>query len=80
MTAVVFYDLIELHCLKKPLQRCYFFRGIADGIRTIYLFRGLSGFLRGIQARVLFQVPSTALSWSVYEFFKYILSLDEKSA
>lgn len=55
------------------------YRGIVDSIRTIYLLRGPLGFFYGIQARVVFQIPSTALSWSVYELFKYLLSL-EKSA
>lgn len=49
------------------------YRGMADGIRTIYLLRGPLGFFRGIQARVMFQMPATALSWSVYELFKFIL-------
>ena len=31
-------------------------------------------FFQGLQARVLFQVPSTAICWSVYEFFKYFLT------
>jgi solute carrier family 25 iron transporter 28/37 len=30
-----------------------------------------------LQARVLFQVPSTAICWSVYEFFKYSLTKNE---
>ncbi len=28
-----------------------------------------------MSARVLYQAPSTAIAWSVYEFFKYYLSL-----
>lgn len=51
------------------------YRGLADGIRTIYYLRGTSGFFRGLQARIIFQVPSTALSWSAYELCKYILSV-----
>uniref|UniRef100_A0A0M3I5V5 Mitoferrin-1 n=2 Tax=Ascaris TaxID=6251 RepID=A0A0M3I5V5_ASCLU len=53
------------------------YRGIMDAVRTIHFLRGSMGFFRGIQARVIYQVPSTALSWSVYELFKYILSLQE---
>nr|AAB19036.1 mitochondrial solute carrier [Onchocerca gibsoni] len=30
---------------------------------------------RGLQARIIFQVPSTALSWSAYELCKYMLSM-----
>ena len=31
--------------------------------------------LQGLSARVLYQAPSTAIAWSVYEFFKYYLNL-----
>jgi solute carrier family 25 iron transporter 28/37 len=48
--------------------------GIVDAVHSIYANRGLVGFTRGMQARVIFQVPGTALSWSVYELFKFILS------
>uniref|UniRef100_A0A0K0E1A4 Mitochondrial carrier protein n=1 Tax=Strongyloides stercoralis TaxID=6248 RepID=A0A0K0E1A4_STRER len=49
------------------------YRGITDGIVSIFSTRGLSGFFKGFQARVLYQMPATALSWSVYELFKYSL-------
>ncbi|EPB70916.1 hypothetical protein ANCCEY_09996 [Ancylostoma ceylanicum] len=49
------------------------YRGIMDAVRIIYQQRGLGGFTCGLQARVIFQVPATALSWSVYELFKYVL-------
>ncbi|VDK76673.1 unnamed protein product [Litomosoides sigmodontis] len=52
-----------------------YYKGLADGIRTIYYLRGTGGFFRGIQARIIFQVPSTALSWSAYELCKYMLSM-----
>ncbi|XP_074052105.1 mitoferrin-1-like isoform X2 [Macrotis lagotis] len=51
--------------------------GMANAVRTIYQLGGVSGFFKGIAARVLFQIPSTALSWSVYEFFKYSLTKRE---
>lgn len=35
---------------------------------------GPSGFFRGIEARVLYSMPATAICWSTYEFFKYILT------
>ena len=31
---------------------------------------------QGLQARVLYQMPSTAICWTVYEFFKYLLTKD----
>ena len=54
------------------------FRGILDAARNVFLHRGIRGFLAGMQARVLFQVPSTAIAWSVYEFFKFLLAKTER--
>uniref|UniRef100_A0A0N5AM22 Mitoferrin n=1 Tax=Syphacia muris TaxID=451379 RepID=A0A0N5AM22_9BILA len=65
---------IRCRLLKKNSSVSY--KGIFDAIRSIYSLRGSLGFFRGIQARVVYQVPSTALSWSVYEFFKFFLSFD----
>ena len=41
----------------------------------LFLFQGMG-------ARVLYQMPSTAICWTVYEFFKYFLTKDaaERSA
>ena len=36
---------------------------------------GLTGFFSGLSARILYQAPATAISWSVYEFFKYYMKL-----
>lgn len=44
--------------------------GIGGVMSTIYRVAGMSGFFQGLKARVLYQMPSTAISWSVYEFFK----------
>lgn len=48
--------------------------GLAHAFRTVYRLGGLKGFFKGAQARVIYQMPSTAISWSVYEFFKYGLT------
>ncbi|XP_073478315.1 mitoferrin-1 [Aquarana catesbeiana] len=48
--------------------------GMANTIRTVYQIGGLGGYFKGVQARVIYQMPSTAIAWSVYEFFKYFLS------
>lgn len=48
--------------------------GLAHAFRTVYRLGGLRGFFKGAQARVIYQMPSTAISWSVYEFFKYGLT------
>lgn len=48
--------------------------GMANAFRTVYQLNGLPGYFKGMQARILYQMPSTAISWSVYEFFKYFLT------
>ena len=48
--------------------------GFREAVSKIYSAKGVPGFFSGIQARVLFQMPATALSWSVYELFKYLIS------
>ncbi|XP_050181801.1 mitoferrin-1 isoform X2 [Myiozetetes cayanensis] len=48
--------------------------GMVNAFRTVYRLGGLPGFFRGVQARVIYQMPSTAIAWSVYEFFKYFLT------
>ncbi|KAH9362988.1 mitochondrial iron transporter mitoferrin [Haemaphysalis longicornis] len=44
--------------------------GLINAATTIYSCCGFKGYFRGLHARVLFQMPGTAISWSVYEFFK----------
>ncbi|NWW73113.1 MFRN1 protein, partial [Climacteris rufus] len=48
--------------------------GMGNAFRTVYRLQGLPGFFKGVQARVIYQMPSTAIAWSVYEFFKYFLT------
>lgn len=48
-------------------------QGLSDAVRTVYRLGGPMGFFRGLQARVMYQMPATAICWSTYEFFKYIL-------
>uniref|UniRef100_A0A8C4RG74 Solute carrier family 25 member 28 n=1 Tax=Erpetoichthys calabaricus TaxID=27687 RepID=A0A8C4RG74_ERPCA len=47
--------------------------GLAHAFRTVYRLGGIPAYFKGVQARVIYQMPSTAISWSVYEFFKYLL-------
>lgn len=35
---------------------------------------GPLGFFKGLGARILYSMPATAICWSTYEFFKFILS------
>ncbi|CAG0890282.1 unnamed protein product [Darwinula stevensoni] len=48
--------------------------GIFNALRTVYTLRGIPGYFQGMQARVLFQMPATAISWSIYEFFKHLFA------
>ncbi|XP_014274292.1 mitoferrin-1 isoform X1 [Halyomorpha halys] len=48
-------------------------RGFLNAVRTVYRLGGPLGFFKGLSARVMFQMPATAISWSTYEFFKYCL-------
>ncbi|NXY15421.1 MFRN1 protein, partial [Atrichornis clamosus] len=48
--------------------------GMANAFRTVYRLGGVPAYFRGVQARVIYQMPSTAIAWSVYEFFKYFLT------
>ena len=49
--------------------------GMVNSFILIYRTNGISGFTRGLRARVVYLTPSTGISWSVYELFKYILGL-----
>ncbi|XP_075960988.1 mitoferrin-1 isoform X2 [Anarhichas minor] len=52
--------------------------GMANAFRTVYRLGGLAAFFKGAQARVIYQMPSTAIAWSVYEFFKYFLTKQKR--
>lgn len=49
-------------------------RGLHTAIPTVYRVAGIRGFFRGLWPRVLYQAPATAVSWTVYEFFKQFLN------
>ncbi|CEJ01952.1 hypothetical protein G6F70_005626 [Rhizopus microsporus] len=51
-------------------------RGFRQAARLIYSRYGIKGFFRGFRPRVLTNMPSTAISWSVYEYFKWFLASD----
>jgi len=54
-------------------------RGLPNAVTAVYKVNGLKTFFRGALARVLYQSPATALSWSVYELFKRnLLNKDEE--
>merc|ERR1712226_111829 len=54
--------------------------GLRSAAGTIFRIAGVRGFFQGLTARMLYQAPSTAVSWSVYEFFKYYLKLRQEES
>jgi len=70
----------EAGALEKANQKKI--TGLVNAATTVYRIGGFSGFFQGMGARVLYQMPSTAICWTVYEFFKYFLTKDaaERSA
>ena len=52
--------------------------GVFNAFRMIYLQNGIAGYSKGLTARVMFATPSTAISWSVYEFIKQFLNIEPK--
>lgn len=61
----------ERQVLQSSKQRII--TGLFGAISTIYKCCGVKGYFQGLQARVLYSMPATAISWSVYEFLKYVL-------
>ncbi|KAG8836104.1 Fe(2+) transporter [Serendipita sp. 399] len=49
--------------------------GIRDAVKIIWRRDGLRGFGRGLTPRVLTFMPSNAICWMSYEFFKMVLRL-----
>ena len=49
-------------------------QGLTQAVSTIYRCRGIRGYFSGVTARMVFQTPATAISWSVYEFFKFAIT------
>ena len=43
--------------------------GLISAVRVIYVQGGLPAFFKGLTPRILYQMPSTAVAWSCYEFF-----------
>lgn len=58
---------------KRSVSREKRIRGMLKALLTIYQVKGFTGYFRGVTARIVYQVPSTAICWSVYEFFKHFL-------
>lgn len=48
--------------------------GLGGAAKSIRRMVGFRGFFSGLTPRILYQAPSTAISWSVYELIKYIMN------
>ena len=60
--------------LKEEDSNLVKYKNIKQTILSIYKSEGIwKGFYRGVWARMLFNSPSCAISWSSYEFMKYFL-------
>ena len=53
--------------------------GLTGAAKYVRRMVGLRGFFSGLTPRLLYQAPSTAISWSVYEFVKYIMKKNQTS-
>lgn len=49
--------------------------GMIEAVKSVYRIGGPWAYFRGVHARVMYQMPSTAICWSTYEFFKYALGV-----
>lgn len=54
--------------------------GMFTAAKTVYKVAGITGYFQGVRARVLYQMPATAIAWSVYEFFKHFLSQHQQQS
>ncbi|KAH3708133.1 mitoferrin-2-like [Dreissena polymorpha] len=60
------------HCSRT--NTVSYINGMGAAFRTVYEYQGIRGYFRGLTARVCYQMPGTAISWSIYEFFKFVLN------
>ncbi|KAJ2400677.1 Fe(2+) transporter, partial [Coemansia sp. RSA 2559] len=42
--------------------------------KIIYRRQGVAGFLRGVKPRIIANMPATAISWTTYEYFKWMIA------
>ena len=47
--------------------------GLGGAAKSITKMVGFRGFFSGLTPRILYQAPSTAISWSIYELVKYCM-------
>ena len=69
--------LLNTYEQKRGTTREKRVHGMFNAMIKIYQTSGLRGYFKGVTARVVYQIPSTAVCWSVYEFFKHYFGLKE---
>ena len=69
---------LNTHEQSRSLHKHQRVHGMLGTLVKIYQTTGFPGYFRGVTARVVYQAPSTAICWSVYEFFKYWFGLKEQ--
>ncbi|KAJ2093541.1 Fe(2+) transporter [Coemansia sp. RSA 1813] len=45
-----------------------------ESAKIIYRRQGVAGFLRGMKPRIIANMPATAISWTTYEYFKWMIA------
>ena len=69
--------LLNTQQQRRTLNQSERIPGLFSAMLKIYKSNGVRGYFRGATARVVYQMPSTAICWSVYEFFKHMLGLKQ---
>lgn len=60
-------------------QRARSLNSVSEAVKYIFEKRGFGGFFRGVKPRILANMPSTAICWTVYEMAKYYISASTAS-
>lgn len=54
-------------------------QGMLNALKIIYQQSGIFGYFKGLWPRIIYQMPATAICWSVYEAFKHLLKWDAET-
>lgn len=76
-------DVTKTLLQTRGLSACAEIRGCDSAVkawRLLYRREGVRAFFRGSRARVLAHMPATAISWSMYEYFKFALGRFHESS
>jgi solute carrier family 25 iron transporter 28/37 len=76
-------DVVKTLLQTRTLSACPEIRqcnSTTDAIEIIWRREGVWGFFRGARARMIAHMPATAISWGVYEYFKWVLKRLDKNA